>query len=183
MKKTVNKSFSEDWLPVKQIANGIITTDDGYFVTGVKVQPKNIFMLDKTQQDGIIYNLRNFYNSLDFEFWEIVADRPVDINAYLANLQIMYNHSSDQSTRKMIMEDINKANEFMSPSYHVVDTEYYILFKEKKMELVQKKIHNIISGLANCSLNSVQVSNDDLRMLLDNFLNGGTTTLFGMVMS
>ena len=182
MKNKVVSKYSDDWIPVKQITNGIITTDDGYFVTGVKVQPKNIFMLEKTQQDGIIYNLRNFYNSIDFEFWEIVADRPVDINAYLASLQIMYNNSHDQYKRKLIIQDIEKANEFMSVSYHVVDTEYFILFKEKKAELVQKKLHNIISGLASCSLNSVQVSNDDLRMLLDNFFNGGIKTTFGMVM-
>ena len=81
------------------------------------------------------------------------------------------------------MQDINKANEFMSASYNVVDTEYYILFKEKKMEILQKKLHNLISGLASCSLNSSQVSNDDLRMLLDNFFNGGIKTTFGMVMS
>lgn len=183
MKNKTSKIYTEDWLPIKQIANGIITTDDGYLVTGVKVQPKNIFMLERSQQDSIIYNLRNFYNSMDYEFWVIVADRPVDINAYLASLQIMYNNSHDQYTRKMIMQDINKANEFMSVSYHVVDTEYFILFKEKKPEILQKKLHNIVSGLASCNLNSIQVSNDDLRMLLDNFLNGGVKTTFGMVMS
>ena len=37
-------------------------------------------------------------------------------------------------------------------------------------------------GLANCGLNAFQVSNNDLRMVLDNFLNGGSTTNFGTVM-
>lgn len=35
-------SYSEDWLPVKQIMNGMIQLDDGSYVTGVKVAPKNI---------------------------------------------------------------------------------------------------------------------------------------------
>ena len=183
VKNSLTKQFSDDWLPVRNITNGIITTEDGYFVTGVKVQPKNIFMLEKTQQSAIIYNLRNLYNSIDYEFWLIVADRPVDINAYLASLQLMYNKSSDQYTRKMVMQDINKANEFMSVQYNVVDTEYFILFKEKKLEVVQKRIHNLIATLANCQLNSSQVSNDDIRMILDNFLNGGNTTRFGTVMA
>ena len=183
VKNKFTAQFSDDWLPVKQIANGIITTDDGYFVTGVKVFPKNIFMLEQSQQNNVIYNLRNFYNSIDYEFWLIVADRPVDINGYLASLQLMYNKSHEQYIRKMIMQDINKANSFMSADYNVVDTEYYILFKEKKMEILQKKLHNIISGLATCSLNSSQVSNDDLRMLLDNFFNGGVKTTFGTVMA
>ena len=47
MKSNVKPSskFSEDWLPVKQISNGMIQTDSGEFVTGVKVMPKNIFMM------------------------------------------------------------------------------------------------------------------------------------------
>lgn len=185
MKSNVKPSskFSEDWLPVKQIINGMIQTDNGEFVTGVKVMPKNIFMMEKSQQDNTIYNLRNFYNMIDYEFWLIVADRPVDINVYLANLQLLYNKTPDSNTRKLIMQDINKANSFMSAQYNVVDTEYYILFKEKKQELLQKKLHSLISGLAGCGLNSVQTSNDDLRMLLDNFLNGGNVTTFGTVMA
>ena len=59
----------------------------------------------------------------------------------------------------------------------------FILFKDKRLEVVNKKIHNLISGLANAGLNSQQVANSDLRMLLDNFLNGGMTTTFGTVMS
>ena len=179
----IGSKFSEDWLPVKQIVNGMIQTDNGEFVTGVKVMPKNIFMMEKSQQDSTIYNLRNFYNMIDYEFWLIVADRPVDINVYLANLQLLYNKTPDSNTRKLIMQDINKANSFMSAQYNVVDTEYYILFKEKKQELLQKKLHSLISGLAGCGLNSVQTSNDDLRMLLDNFLNGGNVTTFGTVMA
>ena len=172
--KQTGSMYTEDWIPVKQIINGMISTDDGYFITGVKVMPKNIFMLEKTLQQKIVYDLRNFYNSIDYEFWLIVADRPVDINVYLANLQIQYNNNNDSFNRKLIMQDINKANDFMSSEYNVVDTEYFILFKEKKNELIQKKLHALISGLANCGLNSIQTSNDDLRMLLDNFFNGGS---------
>ena len=50
------------------------------------------------------------------------------------------------------------------------------------MELVQKKIHNLISGLANAGLQATQTSNGDLRMILDNYLNDGQTTNFRAVM-
>ena len=50
------------------------------------------------------------------------------------------------------------------------------------MEIVQKKLHNLISGLATAGLQSTQTSNNDLRMILDNFLNGGEQTTFGTVM-
>lgn len=179
---TQTSRYTEDWVPIKNILNGMIQLDNGYYVSGVKVAPKNIFILDRGQRDNILFNLTNFYNMIDYEFWLVVADRPVDINLYLSQLQLLYQKSTDGAVRKIIMQDINKANAFMGAEYNVVDTEYFILFKEKRLEQVQKKIHNLIAGLANCSINSTQVSNNDLRMILDNFLNGGMTTTLGTVM-
>jgi len=179
---TNNSKYTDSWLPVKQIMNGMIQLESGYYVTGVKVHPKNIFIMDQQAQDGMIYNLRNFYNTIDYEFWLIIADRPVDINLYLAELQKMYNNTTSNEIRKLILQDINKANQFMSVEYNVVDTEYYLIFQEKKLEVLQKKLHNMISGLAKCGIQSTQTSNADLRVILDNLLNGGETINFGTVM-
>lgn len=178
-----NTKWSEDWVPVKNIMNGMIQLDNGYYVTGVKIASKNIFILDPGERDNVLFNLQNFYNMMDYEFWLVVADRPVDINLYLSSLQLLYQKCTDGAIRKLIIQDINKANAFMGLEYNVVDTEYFILFKDKRLEVVNKKIHNLISGLANAGLNSTQVANSDLRMLLDNFLNGGMTTTFGTVMA
>lgn len=179
----VTNKYSEDWVPVRAINNGMIVLDSGYMVTGVKIEPKNIFILDQDVQNNVIMSLRTFYNTLDYEFWLISAGRPVDINVYLANLQVQYNNTNSQVIRKLLMQDINKANMFMTTQMNAVDTEYYILFREKKPEIIQKRLQNLISGLANCTLNSKQVSNDDLRMLLDNFFNGAESSRFGAVTS
>ena len=180
--KQISGNFSEDWLPIKQIANGMIQLDTGEYVTGVKIAPRNIFIMDTGSQNNVIYNLRNFYNSIDYEFWLLIAERPVDIDVYVSQLQLMYNNATNNAQRKLIMQDIDKANLFTSRDSAVVDTEYYILFKEKRLEIVQKKLHNLISGLASAGLQSAQTSNNDLRVVLDNFLNGGETTNFGAVM-
>ena len=171
-KEELASKWTEDWIPVRQIMNGMIQLDNGEYVTGIKIQPRNIFIMDQGSRD----------NAIDYEFWLVVADRPVDINVYLSQLQILFNNAQTNISRKLIQEDIHKANMFMSAEYNVVDTEYYILFKEKKMEIVQKRIHALISNLANCGLNSAQTSNNDLRIIIDNFFNGGVSTTFsGMV--
>ena len=177
-KKMMGSKYTEDFVPVKNILNGMIQLENGEFVTGVKVEPKNIFILDVQEENNTIFNFRNFYNSINYEFWLIVADRPVDISVYLSQLQILYNNTQDNAKRKLILQDIDKANLFMSTTADVVDTEYFILFKEKKMEVIQKRIQQLISNLASCGLNSKQVSNEDMRMLLDNFFNGAVSTEF-----
>ncbi len=180
--KNPGSKFTEDWLPVKQIMNGMIQLDTGEIVTGVKVHPKNIFIMEQGAQHSMINRLQNFYNTFDYEFWLLIADRPVDIGVYLSHLQIMYRNEISPARKNIILQDINKGNLFMSNEYSVVDTEYFLLFKEKKMELIQKKLHNIMSGLATSGLQSTQTSNDDLRMILDNFLNDGDKSTVGTVM-
>ena len=180
--KTKNNSkYTEDWIPIRNISNGMIVLDNKKKVTGVKIRPRNIFILDRITQDNVLIALKNFYNMIDFEFWLISADRPVDLNNYLARLQLLYNQTSNPSVRKLINQDIDKANDFMNNN--ITDTEYYILFKEKNDDLIQKKLRTLMTGLANSGLEASQVSNDDLRIILDNFLNGGMTTNFGTVIS
>ena len=173
--------YTNDFVPIKSITNGVIITNDNEKVTGIKIFPRNIGILEPDMQNMIITNLRNVYNIIDYEFWIIAADRPVDITAYLSRLQLLYNSQTSPVIRKLIMEDINKANMFTNNN--VVDTEFYLLFKEKDMDKIQKKIRNLIQAFANAGLNATQTSNDDLRVILDNFLNGGSTTTFGTVMS
>lgn len=181
--KNNTSKYTEDWIPVKAINNGMIILNNDFYVTGVKVEPKNIFILDYQMQNNIIFNLRNFYNVLDFEFWLIVADRPVDINLYLSQLQLKYDNAPTQSIRKLISQDINKAEMFSGANINAVDTEYFIIFRDKKLDVVQKRIHTVISNLASSGLNSRQVSDEDLKFLLQNFLNGGAKNEYGTVMA
>ena len=179
--KIIQSKYTEDWIPVKSIANGMIILDDNNKVTGVKIRPRNIFILDQSTHDNVLIALKNFYNTIDFEFCLISADRPVDISSYLAKLQVLYNQVQNPAIRKLISQDIQKANMFMDNS--VTDNEYYILFREKNPDLIQKRLRTLITGLANCGLDSSQTSNQDLRIILDNFLNGGVTSNFGTVVT
>ena len=158
--KKVSSQYTEDWLPITGIQNGYIICEGKQRVTGVKITPRNIFILDEQAQDNVLISLKNFYNMIDFEFWLVVADRP--------------------AIRKLILQDIDKGNTFVNNS--IVDTEYYIMFKDTSEDVLQKRVRMLINGLASCGLNASQVSNDDLRIILENFLNGGVNTEFGTVM-
>ena len=168
-----NSSSTENWITIKEINNNIIVLDNKKLVSGIKVLPKNIFIMDELSQNQVIDELRKFYNQIDFEFWLIVADRPTNIDLYISQLELQLNNVSKPAIRKLIVDDIAKADSFVQND--VVDTEYYILFKADTADEVTKNIRSLISNLATSGLIGTQASNEDLRMLLDNFLNGGKT--------
>ncbi len=173
--------YTEDWVPVRGLNSGTIVLRNQDKVTGVKIAPRNIFILDYESQQASLVNLRNMYNQIDFEFWLVVADRPVDISVYMSQLHLLYNQETSPAIRKLIAEDISKCHSFINNN--VVDTEYYILFKEKDPDKIQKKIRTLINALAAAGLSAQQTSNEDLRVILDNFLNGGQTTEFRTVVA
>ena len=168
-----NSASTENWITVKEINNNVIVLDNNKLVSGIKVLPKNIFIMDEMSQVRVIDELRKFYNQIDFEFWLIVADRPTNIDLYISQLELQLNNVSKPAIRKLLVDDIAKADNFVQND--VVDTEYFILFKADTSDEVTKNIRGLISNLAQSGLIGTQVSNEDLRMLLDNFLNGGKT--------
>ncbi len=174
-----NSIFTENWVKIKSIKNGIITLPSKEMVTGVRIEPRNIFIMDDVQQENVLYALKNCYNTFNFEFWLIAADRPVDLSVYTSQLELMLNSNLPPAKAKMVVQDLEKADMFINNQ--VVDTEYYLLFKETSMEMIQQKIRAIITGFASCSLLASPVTDDELRVILDNFLNGGVRTNFGTV--
>ena len=172
--------FTEDWLPVRSIQNNMIITSNNDKVTGVKITPRNIFILDPMDQENILLGLRNFYNTIAYEFWLVVADRPVDLSIYMSQMQLLLNETTSPSIRKLISQDIQKGETFINNN--ICDTEYYFMFKGKDPELLMKRVRQMITGLATCGINASLISNEDLRLVLENFLNGGNTTEFGTVM-
>lgn len=171
--------YTENWVNVRGIKDGMIFLKNKELVSGVKIEPRNIFILEQNQQDSIINALKNCYNTFNFEWWLIVADKPVDISIYQSQLELLLTQQTDPRRRKIVSQDIAKAKMFIDNQ--IVDIEFYILFKEKNPDMVQERIRTMINGFAGASLVASQVSNDDLRIVLDNFLNGGVRTDFRTV--
>ena len=55
---TKKSKYTNDDIPVREIKNGMIILDNGMKVCGIKIMPRNIFILEQSMQDNIINNLK-----------------------------------------------------------------------------------------------------------------------------
>ena len=60
----MSSKYTEDWIPVNGINNGVIILENKLNVTGVKIMPRNIFILDEQSQANVLTGLKNFYNQI-----------------------------------------------------------------------------------------------------------------------
>ena len=144
---------------------------------------------------GVLVVTYEYADEVTGEIKEAEAETsPINLRAdYATSISAEWKHADDPEANAVTSGGtISKADITVTPVWksgyvpttnNVVDTEFYLLFKEKDMDKIQKKIKNLIQAFANAGLNATQTSNDDLRVILDNFLNGGMTTSFGTVMS
>ena len=70
----IRSKYTEDWVPIKTINNGMIVLPNNENVTGVKIIPRNIFILEYDQQQEVLTALKNVYNMIDYEFWLVFVD-------------------------------------------------------------------------------------------------------------
>ena len=66
--QTSNSKWTENWINVQSISNGMIILPNQEKVSGVKITPRNIFILDPIAQYNVLIALKNFYNTIDYEF-------------------------------------------------------------------------------------------------------------------
>ena len=69
MSKIARSKYTDvNFVPVQSINNGVIYLDNNEKVSGVKIMPRNIFILDRSAMDNTLVGLKDVYNIIDYEF-------------------------------------------------------------------------------------------------------------------
>ncbi len=85
---TVSKA-SQDFVPIKEIRDGIIILKDGSMRGILIVSSVNLALKSGDEQSSIILQFQNFLNSLDFFVQIFIQSRKYDIRPYIAQLEEM----------------------------------------------------------------------------------------------
>ena len=127
--KNRSKYTNDNFVPIKSITNGMIILDNNERVTGIKIVPRNIFILDYGTQNAIIDNLeqdeQNQITMIMSEDYEIT-----DIEKAIDDVVQAYEREK-LNTRKFEILDLLDKN----------------LENDQKKEL-EKELSNIIIRLA-----------------------------------
>ena len=65
-KQNKSKYTNENFVPIKNITSGMIILENDQKVCGIKIVPRNIFILEQDMQSMIINNLKDVYKMIDY---------------------------------------------------------------------------------------------------------------------
>ena len=122
--KTAFKA-AQDWLPLRDLHDGLLYRPDGAVVGGVAVAPFNLSLKSTTEQQAVIAAVHAALNALDVA-WEILSVyRPVDLDAYLASLDAML-QTADQRRKPVLRDYLQWVHALVRSGEHS-ERRYYVL--------------------------------------------------------
>jgi len=72
----------QDWLPIANILDGVLTRPDGMLIAGLIVQPMNLSLMAATEQHRVVTAYRSAIDRLTTPWQMVSVFRPVDLAAY-----------------------------------------------------------------------------------------------------
>ncbi|MDP9249205.1 MAG: hypothetical protein M3M85_01695 [bacterium] len=83
----LNAKATQDFVPIKEIRDGIIVLKDGGLRAIVLANSVNLSLKSETEQRATILQFQNFLNTLDFSVQLSIQSRRLDIRPYLLLLE------------------------------------------------------------------------------------------------
>jgi len=177
---------TQNFIPLKELRNGIIILKNNEWRAIIAASSVNFALLSSEEQEAIIYQYQNFFNSLDFNIQILVQSRKLNISGYLKQLEKVEEKQDAELLRiqateyKEFIKSLADMVNLMSKDFYVVIPFYPMSVGKKtvskedfaryKMQIDQR-VEYVIAGLRRTGVHSVQLGNEEIVELLWGFYN------------
>jgi type IV secretory pathway VirB4 component len=121
-----DKQTTQDFVPVKEIRDGVIILKNGGFRAVVMASSINFALKSTDEQASILMQFQNFLNSLDFSIQIFIQSKKLDIRPYIALLEDRLKEQTTELMKIQVQEYIGFIKTFventniMSKSFFIV---------------------------------------------------------------
>jgi hypothetical protein len=177
---------TQEFLPVREIKEGIVILKNGEWRAILIASSINFALMSPEEQEAIIYQYQNFFNSLDFNIQILIESRKLNIAGYLKSLEEIEKKQESELLRMQAAEyrefikSLSEMVNLMSKNFYIVVPFYPLTIGRKslteedfaryKTQLLQR-VDYVIAGLRRAGVHSIQLGNEEIVELLWSFYN------------
>jgi len=132
---TASASATQDFVPIKEIRNGVVILKDGSYRGILICSSINFGLKSADEQHAIIGGFQNFLNTLDFSVQIVINSRKMDLRPYLALLASKAAGQKTELLRLQLREYEEFIRSFTEQSNIMVKSFYLVVPFAPKIEL------------------------------------------------
>lgn len=200
----VNAKTTQEFVPIKEIRQGIIILRDNSLRAVVIASSLNFALKSADEQQSIIFQFQNFLNSLDFSVQIFMQSRKLDIRPYIAllegRLKEQVNDLMKIQTREYIefVKNFTENSNIMTKTFFVVvpyspptikggvasvlgkktadeKAENKIMEFEEHRSQLEQRVSVVTQGLVRCGIRTVELGTEEIVELFYKIFNPGDT--------
>jgi hypothetical protein len=194
---------SQNFVPIKEIRNGIVVLKDGSMRAVLIASSVNLALKSTEEQEATILQFQNFLNSIDFSLQISVQSRELDIRPYITYLEKLLSEQTIDLIKIQTIEymefikKFTEASNIMSKNFFVVvpyspatistpSSSLSSLFGsksngsnkkadrfEESVSQIEQRIRVVQQGLANCGIRVASLGTEELVELYYKIFNPG----------
>ncbi|MFZ2500750.1 MAG: hypothetical protein WAW90_02050 [Minisyncoccia bacterium] len=117
---------TQEFVPIKEIRNGIATLKDGTYRGVLICSAINFGLKSADEQHAIILGFQNFLNTLDFSIQIVINSRKMDLRPYVALLETKAPEQKNELLRIQLREYIAFIQSFTEQT-NIMTKSFYIV--------------------------------------------------------
>lgn len=164
---SAEEKAAQDWMPIYDIHNEIAFRRDQELVTAIKVQPVNIHLLSEKEQRVKISALHEVLNGIDVAHQFFSVAKPVDLDAYISELELYKEDASFRKTR--ILDHYIQVAAAKASSGTALERLFFVVLSRKRETnaemLLYEQAKSIASNLTSAGLTADVCTEQELRDL------------------
>ena len=139
---------TQDFIPVKEIRDGIIVLEDGSLRAILLASAINIALKSADEQQAIVMQFQGFLNSIEFPVQISVQSRRQDMKPYLLTLERRVEQQQEELLRLQTQEYIEFIKWF-TDSVNIMSKKFYVVvpYSGGAFSASGKKSGGLLSGL------------------------------------
>lgn len=143
----ISSRRSQDFVPIKEIRDGIVILKDGGLRAVLIVSSINLSLKADEEQIAIINEFQNFLNGLDFPLQISIQSRRLDIRPYILMLEERLKEQTEQLLKIQTKEYIDFIKSF-TDQVNIMTKNFFIVvpYSSSNLTNVSGGILNKISG-------------------------------------
>ncbi len=139
---------SQDFVPIKEIRDGVVVLKDGGLRTVVMTSSINFALKSVDEQNAIIYQFQNFLNSINFSIQIFSQSRKLDIRPYIALLEGVLKEQKIDLLKIQTREYIEFIKNF-TDTVNIMSKSFFIVVAYSPALIQTKKGQGAFGGITN----------------------------------